>query len=217
MVQFLDQCRFAAGKAINNDKLPQWASTVECVGSNQRCQIHQLLGIQRLQRVNAPLTGVVLNQVNFSKATKYGGYYGYYDYGYSPFWRLDRYRCRAGYYRYCNSYWRPYGGWSFSISAWDPWYWSGYGHYSSGWYYYPQYWHRPSTPEPERPRYPRPLYREDTPPPGPTSVVGRAVVIHANPDDYASQPAGNSGPRIACGLIRAADEGTGPLYPRLSR
>jgi Cu-Zn family superoxide dismutase len=41
--------------------------------------------------------------------------------------------------------------------------------------------------------------------PGPNSVIGRAVVIHANPDDYASQPAGNSGPRIACGLIRAAD------------
>ncbi|MFN3586329.1 MAG: GumC family protein [Moraxellaceae bacterium] len=37
-------------------------------------------GIQRLQRVNAPITGVVLNQVNVSKATKYGGYYGYYDY-----------------------------------------------------------------------------------------------------------------------------------------
>lgn len=37
-------------------------------------------GIQRLQRVNAPLTGVVLNQVNLSKATKYGSYYGYYDY-----------------------------------------------------------------------------------------------------------------------------------------
>jgi Cu-Zn family superoxide dismutase len=52
---------------------------------------------------------------------------------------------------------------------------------------------------------------------GPNSVVGRAVVIHANPDDYTSQPAGNSGPRIACGLIREADEGTGPLYPRLSR
>ncbi|MGZ8255002.1 MAG: superoxide dismutase family protein [Burkholderiaceae bacterium] len=42
--------------------------------------------------------------------------------------------------------------------------------------------------------------------PGPNSVVGRAVVIHLNPDDYASQPAGNSGPRIACGLIRAADQ-----------
>ena len=52
---------------------------------------------------------------------------------------------------------------------------------------------------------------------GPNSVVGRAVVIHANPDDYASQPAGNSGPRIACGLIREVDEGSGPLYPRLSR
>lgn len=53
--------------------------------------------------------------------------------------------------------------------------------------------------------------------PGPNSVVGRAVVIHANPDDYTSQPAGNSGPRIACGLIRLVDEGSGPLYPRLSR
>jgi Cu-Zn family superoxide dismutase len=52
---------------------------------------------------------------------------------------------------------------------------------------------------------------------GPNSVVGRAVVIHANPDDYKSQPAGNSGPRIACGLIREVDEGSGPLYPRLSR
>ena len=41
---------------------------------------------------------------------------------------------------------------------------------------------------------------------GPNSVVGRAIVIHANPDDYTSQPAGNSGPRIACGLIRSADD-----------
>jgi superoxide dismutase, Cu-Zn family len=41
--------------------------------------------------------------------------------------------------------------------------------------------------------------------PGPNSVVGKAIVIHANPDDYASQPAGNSGPRIACGLIRAEE------------
>ena len=52
---------------------------------------------------------------------------------------------------------------------------------------------------------------------GPNSVVGRAIVIHANPDDYTSQPAGNSGPRIACGLIRADDEASGPLYPRLTR
>lgn len=37
-------------------------------------------GIAKLRRVHAPLTGVVLNQVNLSKATKYGSYYGYYDY-----------------------------------------------------------------------------------------------------------------------------------------
>jgi Cu-Zn family superoxide dismutase len=41
--------------------------------------------------------------------------------------------------------------------------------------------------------------------PGATSVVGRAVVVHANPDDDTSQPAGNSGPRIGCGLIRLRD------------
>jgi Cu-Zn family superoxide dismutase len=38
--------------------------------------------------------------------------------------------------------------------------------------------------------------------PGAHSVVGRAVVVHENPDDYRSQPAGNSGPRIACGVIK---------------
>lgn len=37
-----------------------------------------------------------------------------------------------------------------------------------------------------------------------TSIVGRAVVIHADPDDYKSQPAGNSGARIACGVIQAS-------------
>ena len=38
---------------------------------------------------------------------------------------------------------------------------------------------------------------------GPASIIGRAMVVHANPDDYKSQPAGNAGPRIACGVIRA--------------
>ena len=38
---------------------------------------------------------------------------------------------------------------------------------------------------------------------GPTGVVGRSVVIHADPDDYKSQPAGNSGKRVACGVIAA--------------
>jgi len=38
---------------------------------------------------------------------------------------------------------------------------------------------------------------------GAASVIGRSVVIHRDPDDYASQPAGNSGPRLACGVIVA--------------
>lgn len=32
-------------------------------------------------------------------------------------------------------------------------------------------------------------------------IAGRAVIVHADPDDYASQPAGNAGARVACGLI----------------
>lgn len=38
---------------------------------------------------------------------------------------------------------------------------------------------------------------------GPTGILGRSVVIHADPDDYQSQPAGNSGKRVACGTIVA--------------
>ncbi len=35
-----------------------------------------------------------------------------------------------------------------------------------------------------------------------TDVVGRAIVVHRKADDYTSQPAGDSGDRIACGVIR---------------
>ncbi len=39
---------------------------------------------------------------------------------------------------------------------------------------------------------------------GPASIIGRAVVVHADPDDLKSQPAGNSGARVACGVIGIA-------------
>ncbi len=32
-------------------------------------------------------------------------------------------------------------------------------------------------------------------------VIGKTVVIHSEPDDFTSQPAGNSGTKIACGVI----------------
>lgn len=33
------------------------------------------------------------------------------------------------------------------------------------------------------------------------SIVGRSVIVHAHPDDLATQPSGGSGDRLACGLI----------------
>ena len=42
--------------------------------------------------------------------------------------------------------------------------------------------------------------------PGATSLLktdGTAIVIHANPDDDKTDPSGNSGARIACGVVKA--------------
>ncbi len=39
---------------------------------------------------------------------------------------------------------------------------------------------------------------------GPNSIVGRSVVVHADADDLQSQPTGNAGARIACGVIGIA-------------
>ena len=36
----------------------------------------------------------------------------------------------------------------------------------------------------------------------PTAILGKAIIVHAMPDDYETQPSGGSGDRIACGVIR---------------
>ena len=33
-------------------------------------------------------------------------------------------------------------------------------------------------------------------------IADRALVVHAAADDYTSQPAGNAGVRVACGVIK---------------
>jgi superoxide dismutase, Cu-Zn family len=40
---------------------------------------------------------------------------------------------------------------------------------------------------------------------GPNSIIGRSVIIHADPDDLKSQPSGNAGARVGCGVIGIAD------------
>lgn len=33
-------------------------------------------------------------------------------------------------------------------------------------------------------------------------IIGRTIIIHSNVDDFTTQPSGNAGAKIACGLIR---------------
>jgi Cu-Zn family superoxide dismutase len=37
---------------------------------------------------------------------------------------------------------------------------------------------------------------------GTADLVGKGLIVHAGPDDYKTQPTGNSGARIACGVIK---------------
>ncbi|SDZ28665.1 superoxide dismutase, Cu-Zn family [Proteiniborus ethanoligenes] len=36
----------------------------------------------------------------------------------------------------------------------------------------------------------------------PKDVIGKSIIIHQSPDDYRSQPAGDAGKRLACGVIQ---------------
>lgn len=39
---------------------------------------------------------------------------------------------------------------------------------------------------------------------GPGAIIGRGVIVHANADDLKTQPTGNAGGRLACGVIGVA-------------
>jgi Cu-Zn family superoxide dismutase len=39
---------------------------------------------------------------------------------------------------------------------------------------------------------------------GPNSIIGKAVIVHEKADDFKTQPTGNAGGRVACGVIEAA-------------
>jgi superoxide dismutase, Cu-Zn family len=43
---------------------------------------------------------------------------------------------------------------------------------------------------------------------GPSSIIGKAVIIHEKADDFQTQPTGNAGGRIACAVIEAKAAGS---------
>ena len=35
-----------------------------------------------------------------------------------------------------------------------------------------------------------------------SEIIGKTIIIHSGVDDFSSQPSGNSGQKIACGIIQ---------------
>ncbi len=47
---------------------------------------------------------------------------------------------------------------------------------------------------------------------GPPSILGKAIIVHEGPDDFETQPSGDAGPRIACGVIEAVESRVTATY-----
>ncbi len=45
----------------------------------------------------------------------------------------------------------------------------------------------------------------------PNSAIGKAIIIHSAKDDFVSQPAGNSGTRIGCGVVQSENITGNPI------
>ncbi len=41
---------------------------------------------------------------------------------------------------------------------------------------------------------------------GSSSILGRSVIVHEKPDDYKTQPTGDAGSRVACGVVGIAKQ-----------
>jgi len=41
-----------------------------------------------------------------------------------------------------------------------------------------------------------------------TDILGLGLIVHRDPDDFKTQPTGNSGPRLACAVIQKSQQGS---------